>query len=183
MSNRVWGVWGNIHSCKESKASWRYTGTQEQKGGKERALGWHCKPAKVAGMSQWTRKAVRDWKEQVLCLYSKKRTWKITKSTSWSASSQFLWKLQDKKHQKTPTISNLIKVTRNNQPRFVICKSSLTTLLAFSDELTLWMAGAHWQPFLPIVVRFLTLSHLWRNGGDWTQWLNTRWVRDWVVRL
>lgn len=35
------------------------------------------------------------------------------------------------------TTSKLIKVTRNNQSRFVISKSSLTTVFAFSDELSL----------------------------------------------
>lgn len=42
-----------------------------------------------------------------------------------------------KTNQNTPNISNLTKVTRNNQSRFVIYKSSLTTLFAFSDELSL----------------------------------------------
>lgn len=39
------------------------------------------------------------------------------------------------------TTSKLIKVTRNNQSRFVISKSSLTTVFAFSDELTI----SEWQ--------------------------------------
>lgn len=149
---------------------------------KERALGWHCKPATIAGMPQWTRKIVHDWKEQVLCLYSKKRTWKITKPTGWSASSQLLWKLRknqknpqtnkQKQQQKTPSIFNLLEVTRNNQPRFVICKSSWQHCL-LSVMNCLSVAGAHWQPFMPIAVRFLTLSHSWPNRrhelNGWTQ--------------
>lgn len=39
------------------------------------------------------------------------------------------------------TTSKLIKGTRNNQSRFVISKSSLTTVFAFSDELTI----SEWQ--------------------------------------
>lgn len=40
-------------------------------------------------------------------------------------------KKKKKPKPKPPTISNLIKVTRNNKPRLVICKSRLTTLFAF----------------------------------------------------
>lgn len=39
------------------------------------------------------------------------------------------------------TISKLIKVTRNDQLRFVISKLSLTTLFVFIDELTI----SEWQ--------------------------------------
>lgn len=128
-------------------------------------------------MSWWTRKFVREWKDQVLCPCTKKRTCKIIKTTGWSASSQFLWKLQKKTPKTNPmeTISKLIKVTRNNQPRIVISKSSLTILFAFSD---LWMAGARWQPFIPIAVRFWHCLTCGQTGE--TQWLNTTLVRDWV---
>lgn len=77
-----------------------------------------------------------------------------------------------KQQQKTPSIFNLLEVTRNNQPRFVICKSSWQHCL-LSVMNCLSVAGAHWQPFMPIAVRFLTLSHSWPNRrhelNGWTQ--------------
>lgn len=46
-----------------------------------------------------------------------------------------------KKKNHLETTSKLIKVTRNNQSRFVIGKARLTTVCAFSDELTI----SEWQ--------------------------------------
>lgn len=46
-------------------------------------------------------------------------------------NSRESYRKNKKTNKKSPTISNLIKVTRNNKPRFVICKSRLTTLFAF----------------------------------------------------
>lgn len=177
MSCWVWER-GTIHSCKKSKASWRYTGTWEQKGGMERALGWPCKPATTAGMSWWTRKVVHDWKGKVLCLYSNKRTWKIMKTTGWSASSQFLWKLQKKKNH-METISKLIKVTRNNQPRFIISKSSSTTLLSVMNWLSL-NGRSTLAAFHANISEVFDIVSLVAKQDTWTEWLTTRWVRDWL---